>query len=102
MRQYVEKCQRCRPKPTVIATSAPDVVVRLLEDCGIPAGFTSEAHADFTLCPRCSSDEVTYRSHGIPQVTPSMWPVDAYHPFTVRLWGIMDEEVARVIAERAA
>lgn len=99
---HTEKCQRCRAGVVMLAPSAPDILKRMMEDTGLYVGEPSTVDPAFRICIRCHADETTLMLHGVDPQPAILWPVDSEHPFTTRLFEIIDEEVAKVKARSAA
>ena len=97
-----EKCQRCRAGVVMLAPSAPTIIKTMMEDTGLYVGEPSLAEDQFRICIRCHADETTLALHGIDPQPAILWPVDIEHPFTTRLFEIIDEEVEKVVSRRAA
>jgi hypothetical protein len=95
-----EKCPRCRNGVTLASPSAVGASKRLLEDLGIFPGEPSAADPAFRICIRCHADETTLMLYDVGVQPAAQWPVDGEHPFTTRLFEIVDEAVETVKAKR--
>lgn len=99
---HVTTCPRCEETRISRATT-PDVLRQILAETGVPTGAPSHADAAFSICPQCVIDEAHIAMiDQRPLPAPLDWPVTSWHPMTMRMREIMDEEIARVTARRAA
>ncbi len=74
-----------------------------MNEMGTPMGLPSRADQASVVCPKCAIDEVHIALvDGYDPQPAASWPVTTWHPMTVHIQQVMDEEIDRVASRRSA